>query len=404
MEAETHNKPWWRWVLAGLNTLALALTIILSWHYLSGGQIAGCGGGSPCEKVLGSRWSEIAGILPVSGLAMGAYLALMTASFFSGPQTELPVRRTAWRAMLVLAGAVTGSAIWFTVLQKWIIGAFCPWCLTTHITGLLLSALIFWRSLRVTGNGVSNENPETHGRRLFRPLQATGLALSGMVMAGLLAVTQAISAPPSVHSDNVSDDIVPVDHHSVPMAGSPDAPYVVTLLFDYQCAHCQRLHFMLNEAMQLYGGKLAFMLCPVPPDHGCNRFIPAGRDEFKNSCELAKIGLAVWKGDREAFQEFNNWMFTFETGDRWQPRSPEAARQKAIGLLGKERFDAAWADPWTDEYLQTSITIFGKTIQNGAGGIPKLIYGSLWVIPESYGAGDLAMILQKSLQVPEPEK
>ena len=217
------------------------------------------------------------------------------------------------------------------------------------------------------------------------------MALAGMVMAGLMAVTQAISAPSSFHSDNVSEDILPVEYHSVPMAGSPDAPYVVTLLFDYQCAHCQRLHFML-----------AFMLCPVPLDPGCNNFIPRGREEFRNSCELAKIGLAVWKGNREAFPEFDNWMFSFETGDRWQPRGPEAAREKAIELLGKEAFDAAWADPWIDEYLQTSIRIYGKTIQNGIGGIPKLIYGSLWVMPESYSGGDLAMILQKSLGVPVP--
>jgi len=402
VETAKHNRPWWRWVLAGLNTLALVLTIVMSWHYLTGGQIAGCGGGSPCEKVLGSRWSDIAGILPVSGLAIGVYLAVMIASFFSGPETGLPVRRMAWSAMLVMAGAVTGSAIWFTVVQKWIIRAFCPWCLATHITGLLLSALIFWRSLRVTGNEVRKENPGATGKYLFRPLQATGMALAGMVMAGLMAVTQAISAPSSFHSDNVSEDILPVEYHSVPMAGSPDAPYVVTLLFDYQCAHCQRLHFMLDEAIIHYGGKLAFMLCPVPLDPGCNNFIPRGREEFRNSCELAKIGLAVWKGNREAFPEFDNWMFSFETGDRWQPRGPEAAREKAIELLGKEAFDAAWADPWIDEYLQTSIRIYGKTIQNGIGGIPKLIYGSLWVMPESYSGGDLAMILQKSLGVPVP--
>ncbi len=394
--------PWWRWVLAVLNTLALVLAVIMSWHYLAGGQIAGCGGGSPCEKVLGSRWSDIAGVLPVGGLAMGVYLALMIASFFSGPETELPVRRMAWSAMLVLAGAVAGSAIWFTIVQKWIIGAFCPWCLATHSTGLLLSALIFWRSLKVTGDEVRTENNVATGKPLLRPLHATGLALAGMVMAGLLAVTQAISAPSSVQSDNVSEDILPVDYHSVPMAGSPDAPYVVTMLFDYQCSHCQQLHFMLDEAIQVYGGNLAFMLCPAPLDPACNNFIPGGREEFRNSCELAKIGLAVWKGKREAFPEFDNWMFTFETGDRWQPRSPEDARAKAIGLIGKEAFDSAWADPWINEYLQTSVRIYGKTIQNGIGGIPKLIYGSLWVMPESYSGGDLAMILQKSLQIPEP--
>ena len=137
--------------MTGLNTLALVLSAILSWHYLMGGSMAGCGGGSPCEQVLNSQWSVIAGIFPVSGLAVGVYLALLVSGLFIGPATEVPVRRLAWKAMLVLAGAVAGSAIWFTILQKWVIGEFCPYCMTTHITGLLLAALIIWRAIRVKG-------------------------------------------------------------------------------------------------------------------------------------------------------------------------------------------------------------------------------------------------------------
>ena len=403
MDRGRHPWPWWRWVLAGLTTLALVLTVIMSWHYLAGGSIAGCGGGSPCDKVLGSRWSEIGGMLPVSGLAMGVYLALLVAGFFTGPAAELPVRRMAWGTMLIMAGAVAGSAMWFTVVQKWIIGAFCPYCLAAHITGMLLAVLIIWRSVRAADHGGRQDDHPASGKRLFRPVQVTGLVLAGIFAAGLLAVTQVITAPAAVYSDGVSQENAPeVDYHAVPMTGSPDAPFVVTLLFDYQCTHCQQLHFLLDEAVQLYGGRLAIMLCPAPLDPGCNSFIPPGRDEFRNSCELARISLAVWRAGREVFPEFENWMFTFETGDRWHPRSPEAARAKAVELVGRDKFDAALSDPWIETYLQTSIGIFGRTIQNGKGGIPKLIYGPRWVTPESFSPGDLVMILQKSLMVPEP--
>lgn len=403
METERHSWPWWRWVLTGLNTLALALTIIMSWHYLAGGAMAGCGGGSPCEKVLGSRWSEIAGILPVSGLAMGVYLAILVAGFFTGPAAELPVRRMAWSAMLVLAGTVAGSAIWFTILQKWIIGAFCPYCLATHITGLLLSVLIIWQAARVTEHIGRKGDRSATAMRLFKPVKATGLVAAGIFMAGLLAVAQVKSAPSAVYATSASLVEIPApDYHTVPMTGSPDAPYVVTLLFDYQCSHCQQLHFMLDEVIGLYGSRLAFMLCPAPLDPGCNPYIPRERDEFRNSCELAKIGLAVWKGRPGVFKEFEDWMFSFETGDRWRPRSPEAARAKAVELVGREEFDAALTDPWVEKYLQASVGIYGQTIQNGMGGIPKLIYGSRWVIPESFNADDLAMVLQKSLSVPAP--
>jgi len=387
--------PWWRWIMMVLILSDLVLSSIMSWHHLAGGSMAGCGGGSPCEQVLNSRWSMVAGIFPVSGLAMGVYLAMLVASLFIGQTTEVAIRRLAWRVMLVLAGSVAGSAIWFTIIQKWIIGDFCPYCLITHIIGLMLAALVIWRAIM--------ESDYHTAIPVIHPLPATGLSVTGLVLAGILAVTQVVISPTAVYSKGESHDNLPgIDYHAVPMVGSPDAPYVVTLLFDYQCSHCQQIHFMLDEAIRHYAGKLAFALCPAPLNTQCNPYIPRDVDEFRNSCELAKIGLAVWVAKREMFPAFENWMFTFESGDSWRPRSLEAARSKAVELVGQATFDAAWSDSWIGRYMQTSIRIYGQTIQNGNGGIPKMIFGSYWVIPKPYNAGDLVMILQKSLAVPKP--
>jgi hypothetical protein len=125
-------------------------------------------------------------------------------------------------------------------------------------------------------------------------------------------------------------------------------------------------------------------------------------DEFKGSCELAKVGLAVWVANREAFPAFDRWMFSFESGDRWQPRTLEVARAKAVELVGQARFDSARADSWIDRYMQTSIRIYADTIQSGNGAIPKLVFGSRWVIPDAQSADDLVLILQNSLAVPKP--
>ena len=405
--------PSWRWTLTALNTVALILSVILSWHYLAGGSMVGCGGGSPCDTVLNSQWSVIAGIIPLSGLAVGVYLALLVASLFIGPATEAPIRRLAWCVMLILAGAITGSAIWFTILQKWFIGAFCPYCMTTHITGLLLATLVIWRATRElinSGNNISHKNqtivknitPASPGR-IFRPLPVLGLGLAGVALAGIMAVCQVVLKPSAVYRDGQSMNNLPAfDYSTVPIVGSPDAPYIVKLLFDYNCPHCQKLHFILNEAIRRYNGKLAFVLCPSPLNPGCNTYIPQVVDAYKNSCELARIGLAVWLVNRESFYAFENWMFTFESGNSWQPRDFESARAKAIELVGQAKFDTALTDPWIGQYLQNCTQIYGQTIQNGKGGVPKLIYGSQWVIPELSDADDLITILQKSLGVPMP--
>lgn len=378
-----------------------------------GGTVIGCGVGSSCDQVLNSRWSAIGGVFPVSGLAAGVYLAMLVSSLFISPATEAPVRRLAWSAMLIIVGSAAGSAVWFTIVQKWFIGAFCLHCMATHITGLLLAALVIRQApmqLDYDSIDVAQTNPapvqnvsQAVPRRLIGHLPAIGLALIGLALAGILAACQVFITPPAVYLGGESHDNLPaVDPNSVPMIGSQDAPYIVTLLFDYKCPHCQKLYFMLDEVIRRYDGKLAFALRPAPLDSQCNPYIPRTVEQYKDSCELVKVGLAVWLAKREAFPAFERWMFSFESGDRWHPRSLDAAKAKAVELVGKAKFDAARAEPWIDRYLQASIRIYGQTIQTGKGGIPKLVFDSRWVIPEPYSADDLISILHNSLGVPMP--
>jgi len=415
--------PWWRCALTGSIALALALSSYLSWHYVAGGAVIGCSGGEPCDQVLHSRWSSVGGVLPVSGLAAGAYLAMLVASLSIGPATAAGVRRLAWRALLVLVGAAAGSAVWFTVVQKWIIGSFCPYCIATHLIGLLLAVLVVWRAPLQFDENPAETSPtnlappaapsassETKAddvsaagpRRIIGVLPAIGLVLVGIAAAGVMAVCQVVSTPKAAWRDGESQaNAAAIDAHLAPIAGSPDAPYIVDLLFDYECPHCQQLHFMLEEAMRRYGGKLAFALCPAPLSSQCNPYIPPSSNPPNDSCELAKIALAVWVARHDAFAEFDRWMFSHDSGERWRPRNVDAARTKAVELVGAAKFAAARADPWIERYLQTSIRIYGDTMQ-GSGAVPKLVFGSRWVVPQPRNANDLVGILRDRLGVPPP--
>ena len=385
--------PWWRLALMGLSSLALALSAYLGWHSLTGGTVVGCGGGSPCDQVLSSRWSSIGGILPVSGLAAGTYLAMLLAGFYIGPSTEAPVRRLAGGAMRVLAGAILGSVIWFTILQQWIIGSFCPYCMATHLTGLLLAVLVIWKAPRQSSESSADV-------RRVRFVSALAPVLAGLSLACIMAASQVVITPRAVYLDGDAQESLPaIDPHTVPLIGSPDASSLVTLLFDYKCPHCQQIHFMLEQAVRRFDGKLAIVLCPTPLNTRCNPYIPRDVEEFMDSCELARVSLAVWVADREAFPEFERWMFSFESGDRWRPRTLDAARAKAVELVGQAQFDTAQTDPWIDRYLQHSVQIYGDT---GGKAVPKLVFGSRWVIPEPYDSDDLVAILQDTLAVPGP--
>ncbi|NLX13286.1 MAG: thioredoxin domain-containing protein, partial [Phycisphaerales bacterium] len=187
--------------------------------------------------------------------------------------------------------------------------------------------------------------------------------------------------------------------HQAPLVGSPDARNIVYLLFDYKCPHCQQIHLMLNEVVRRFDGTVAFALCPSPLDRTCNPYIAADAEAYKDSCELTKIALAVWFIDQDQFPAFESWMFSFESGDRWLPRSLNDAKSKAIELIGSEAFAAALNDPRVEQYLQTSVQIYGRTVQNGKGGVPRMVLGNRWVVPQPYDTDDLVSILKESLLV-----
>jgi uncharacterized membrane protein/protein-disulfide isomerase len=389
------NWPWWRWILTGLNIVALVLTVILAWHYLKGGSMAGCSGESPCEEVLNSRWSTITGAFPISGLAISAYLALLVAGLFIGLDSDTPIRRIAWSAMLILSGAITGSAIWFTIVQKWFIGSFCLYCMTTHITGLLLSALIYWRAFTRFRHDPPNIN--------FQRLKTIGLAGIGLLLSAGLAVFQiSFTSSANLSIGQAGNNLSFTKYETAPMIGNRDATYKVTMLFDYNCPHCQKIHIMLNEVVKQYHDKLAFVLCPTPLNSQCNRYIPRDAEAFKNSCDLARISLAVWKAVPEAFNVFDSWMFRDDSVKPWRPRDLAAAKAKAVELIGEAKVSAASDDSWIQEYLQNCVQIYGQTARNGKGGVPKLVFGTRWVIPEPKDVNDLITILQEALAVPKP--
>jgi uncharacterized membrane protein/protein-disulfide isomerase len=390
----------------GLSAVALALSGYLGWHFLADGSVVGCGVGSGCDAVLGSRWSSIGGVLPVSGLAAGVYLAVLLASFSLGPDTEASVRRLAWHALLLLTGAAAGSAVWFIAVQKWIVGAFCPYCMATHTVGLLLAALVIWQAPKQfhsdAPNTVTPPNavlpsvvipapPLVMGAR-----PALGLASFGFALAGILAVCQIVLVPPSVSRVGAAPEaaLPALDPRAGPLLGPPDASHVITLLFDYNCPHCQQLHALLEEMVSRYHGQLAFALCPTPLD-----IIPRQTDAFKDSCELAQLALAVWVAKREVFPEFNRWMFASEPGRLWHPRELATAKVKAAELVGSEKLDAARADPWVARELQACIRLFGAT---GADAVPKLILGPHWVTALPHDVDDLISILQSNLDLPAP--
>jgi protein-disulfide isomerase len=148
--------------------------------------------------------------------------------------------------------------------------------------------------------------------------------------------------------------------------GSPDAEHVMVMLFDYACLHCRHTHGVLLELMRDRPGYLAAVQLPMPLNHACNPHAPEEMDaRFDESCELAKIAVAVFLADRATFEDFDRWIYEPQA-----PRKAEQARAEAIRRVGKNQFEQAYADPRMQGIIDRNVYVYGRS---GADRVPVLI-------------------------------
>jgi hypothetical protein len=46
--------------------------------------------------------------------------------------------------------------------------------------------------------------------------------------------------------------------------------------------------------------------------------------------------------------------------------------------------------------------MYGQSLKSGKGGVPRMILGSKWVVPQAYDVDELMSIIQESLGIPKP--
>ena len=371
-----------RKTMVALTAIVLLLSTILCIHSISGHGLIGCTQGTNCNIVLGSRWSFLFGIIPVSALAAGAYLTLLACillidSKWTGAQEQ----QFLFHAILVISGAIIGCAIWFIWLQSHMIRAFCPYCMTAHILGIVISVLsVIWCIGQKTRRIVLN-------------------ILIGVLIAAALGVVQFTTTPRSLAERGfVNEPLRYPDPKEMPIIGSPDSKHKVTMLFDWQCAHCRRTHIMLPDAVSLLGDSIAIVCTPVSMSRECNPHISPGIDRFAGSCTFMRIGLAIWRTNPDAYWEYENQFFGTDLVQSWNPPTVEQATAMAEHLIGNERLEKSMQSRWMENYIWTVNELFGRTSRGTTSAIPRLIYNGKIMIPEADNPSALASLIREMVQ------
>ncbi len=367
------------WLLP-LCTACLLLAGWMVYHSLSGGQLAGCGAGSGCDAVMGSPWAWMLRGVPVSLPAALVYVLLIVCLLFLGGDSAeaRSLDRLLRRLLPLLAGCIVGAALWFSYLQIIVLHAFCPYCTALHLLGCVVASIILIDSFR----------------------QPSLWFAAGLLAAALFAFVQARTLPDAVYDSGRTDAALPAfAEGDLPVVGDNSHsgldPESLTLLFDFQCIHCRRLHRILPDLLERAGGRYRIQLCPVPLSSACNPYIPAsGIDRFAGSCPLTRLALAVWYARPDAFAAY--WDYLLGDGDEHATISPADAENRARALLG-DGFEAALADPRIDATLRRAEELFGRTSTSEKSGVPRLIAGQRWLVPETTDADELLELIRTEL-------
>ena len=359
-----------KWVPALLGAVALVLCVVMSLHSLSGVGLVGCAPGSSCDGVLGSRWSLILGLLPVSVLAAGLYLSFLICLFLL-ERADDDTAPLVWDVLIVISGAVAGSAVWFMLLQRFELGMFCKYCIAAHSVGLVLAVIML----------VSARSCGVAAKSVWLSFAA------GLALAGGLALFQHLTVDRNFYSEGHSEAELPdMSRYGFPMIGDAGAEKTFTLLYDYQCPHCKKVHEAVSELVSEYPGKYSFILCPTPLSNACNPYIPAGEDHFVGSCEMAGLALAVWDLEPELFGRMDSFL--------WDDKKSVNAYDFACGLVGKSRLDEWLSSDSSFKTLSHCFELFGRTNKGEKAGLPRIVCGQTWIIPEVSDSDGLFSVLE----------
>lgn len=402
-------------VVRVLVLVALLVAGYLAWLSLSGTKAVGCGPDSGCDRVLRSRWAWWFGV-PVSLLALPVYFAAVVATFRLGkPRGAAPAtqaaRAGAWQLLVCCSLLFLGAGLWFIGVQRFLVKAWCPFCMAAHGCGMAAAALVLFPALfrqgaagtmtkwgPTAGLAAAGLAALVAGQTLHSPetFIVTSIPLPGASPTGITSTaavpppvnSTATTAPVSLPATNLAAATSPTNSPAgrlwpvyagrfqlnldeVPLVGPAGASNVMVSLFDYTCHFCRLMHGGLLEAQRTFSNHLALACLVMPLDPACNPLIVKTLPEHTNACQYARLSLAVWLANRSRMPEFEAWMFA---GEQAPPLA--AARELAGRLVGSNALERALASPWIDAQLRQNIAIYELANRAGQGAMPQLIVGN----------------------------
>jgi protein-disulfide isomerase len=222
--------------LALLAAILASATLVVD--YANVGDPAFCGVGSGCMAVRRSAYSCLGGVpLPIIGLLAEAGLLFL--SLFARD-------RAASLVVTLAAGAGGFAALGLIALQKFVIGAFCKWCVVVDTSTVLaaVAAVLLHRQVRASAD----------------PEAVLAAGSSRAFVAAWVLGAGAVAALPFVWGE------YPVVAPLPPAVAALAKPGKLTLVTftDFECPFCRRLAPTLHDVVAQHPEKVELVRVMAP--------------------------------------------------------------------------------------------------------------------------------------------
>lgn len=118
--------------VAALTGVLISAYLLLYKMGAFGSMLCGTGG---CETVQNSPWSYFMGV-PVAAWGLAGYLAILFVAL-AGIQPRFIDSRWVAVALLVLTAGAFGFSVYLSVLEEFVIGAWCQWCIASAVMAVV---------------------------------------------------------------------------------------------------------------------------------------------------------------------------------------------------------------------------------------------------------------------------
>ena len=189
---------------------------------------------------------------------------------------------------------------------------------------------------------------------------------------------------------SINGGTVQLDVDQWPLAGSNEASQIFVEMFDYTCPHCRENHKLVKAAKEQLGDDIAVLALCVPMNSTCNPTVQKDNPQHQQSCEIARLAVAVWRVDATKFEQFHDWLFEGESAPSFE--NAKAQAYELVGEENQERLEAELADEVTGQYVTQQVNLYQKI---GAGTVPKLLFPGTTVTGAIGSVESLIQVINK---------